>query len=140
MAITQAMCNVFKTAVLDGKHLPGHTYKIALFDSTAALDKATTAYSGQSGEVANGNGYTTGGKALTGRTVALSGDIGYLHFDDPVWAAATITARGALIYNDTLAGKDALCVIDFGGNITSTNGNFTVDLPASGATALLRLN
>lgn len=140
MAITQALCTQFLKDILDGVHEPGDTYKIALFTSAAALDAATTGYSGQAGEVANGNGYVTGGQALAGRASAIQGGKGTLDFTDPVWPASSITARGALIYNDTQAGKPAICVLDFGADITSTNDNFTVDLPASGAgTSLVRL-
>jgi hypothetical protein len=138
MAITQAMCDVYKRDVHDGVHLPGHTYKMALYTSAATLGAATTAYSATN-EVANGGGYTTGGITLTGRAVSLVSGVGILDWTDPVWAAATITARGALIYNDTVVGKPAIGVLDFGADITSTNGNFTVDLPAAGAaTSLVR--
>lgn len=138
MAITGGMCSVYKRDVHDGVHLPGHTYKMALYRSaTASLSPATTGYT-TTGE-ATGTGYTAGGITLTGRTVALQGTTGTLDFTDPVWTGATLSAEGALVYNDTVAGKPAIAVIDFGGTITSTAGPFTVDLPASGAgTSFLR--
>lgn len=137
--MASAICNSWKTDILDGIQLAAHTFKIALYTNAATLDKNTTAYSATN-EVANGGGYTTGGMALAGRSVALSGDVGYISFTDPTWTSATITARYALIYDSTLAGKNAVCVIDFGADIVSTNGPFTVDLPAAGAAALLRIN
>lgn len=137
MAITQALCNTFKTELLDGVHLAADTYKIALYTSAATLSKATTAYSATNEVV--GTGYTAGGATLSGRAVALDVDTATLDFADPSWASATITARGALIYNATRSNK-ALAVLDFGADIASTNGTFTVTLPAPvAATALVRV-
>ena len=138
MPITQAMCNSYKQERFSGLHLSSHTYKMALYTNAATLDKNTTAYSGTN-EVANGLGYATGGFTMVGFTPGLSGDVAYLDWTtDPNWAAATFTARGALIYNDTLAGKNALCVIDFGADKIGGGGTFTVQLPAPGATAIIR--
>lgn len=136
MAITQAMCDQFKLDVLGGVHQPGDTYKIALYTSAATLDKTTTAYS-STNEV-SGTGYTAGGLTLTGYTRALSGDVAYLDWTtDPQWTVSSLTARGALIYNASRANA-AMAVIDFGQDYTDTNGNFTVVLPAPGATAIIR--
>lgn len=140
MAITQAFCNSFKTELLAmTPHTAADVYKIALYTSLATLSKATTAYTATN-EVANGNGYTTGGATLSGFTTALDTDTAYLDWStDPTWAAATITARGALIYNSSRSNK-ALAVLDFGSDIVSTNGTFTVQLPAAAAaTALIRI-
>jgi hypothetical protein len=141
MAIASALCTSFKQEILQGLHLSSHTYKIALFSSAASLDAATISYTGQTGEVANGNGYTTGGVALSGFTTSKSGTTAWLDFtSDPSWANATITARGALIYNDTLAGKNAVAVLDFGADKTSTNGTFQVTFPSADASnALIRI-
>lgn len=140
MAITQAFCNSFKTELLAmTPHTAADVYKIALYTSLATLSKATTAYTATN-EVANGGGYTTGGATLSGFTAALDTDTAYLDWStDPTWAAATITARGALIYNSSRTNK-ALCVLDFGLDVISTNGTFTVQLPgAAAATALIRV-
>ena len=139
MAITAAICNSFKQEILQGVHEAADTYKIALYPSTATLSKATTVYS-STGEVANGNGYTTGGATLAGFSVTLDGDTAILDWTtDPSWAAATITARGALIYNAT-QGDKAVAVLDFGSDIASTAGTFTVTLPApAAATGLIRI-
>lgn len=142
MAITQAVCNSFKLELLPtaaGVHLSGDVYKIALYASAATLSKATTAYSATN-EVANGNGYTTGGATLSGLQTALDTDTAYLDWTtDPTWPASTITARGALIYNASKSNK-AVAVLDFGGDIISTNGTFTVQLPApAAATAPVRV-
>lgn len=137
MANTQAICNVYKTALFNGVHETGDTYKIALYTSSATLDKSTTAYSATN-EI-SGTGYTATGATLTGRTVALATDLAYLTWDDPAWTTATFTANAALIYNDTEAGDAAICVLTFGGDVTVSGGTFTIDFPAVGATALLRI-
>ena len=132
MAITAAICNSFKTEILSGVHEAGDTYKIALYPSTATLSKSTATYS-STGEVANGSGYTTGGATLSGFSVTLDTDTAILDWTvDPTWTTATITARGALIYNSTQDDK-AVAVLDFGGDIASTAGTFTVTLPAPAA-------
>ena len=134
MAITAAITNSYKVELLSGIHLAADTYKIALFTSAATLSKSTTAYAATN-EVANGNGYTTGGATLAGFTTALDTDTAVLDWTtDPTWPAATITARGALIYNSTRSNK-AVAVLDFGADIASTNGTFTVTFPAATAAA-----
>jgi len=133
--ITSAVCNSFKTDSADGVHQPGDTYKIALYTSSAVLNESTTAYI-LTGEV-SGTGYVAGGNTLTGRVSALSGNVEYLDWNDPVWLNSSITARGCLIYNASRSNK-ALVVLDFGSDITSTNGPFTIQLPAAGLTAVIR--
>ena len=139
MAITAAVCNSYKQEILQGVHSSADTYKIALFTSAATLGAATAAYAA-AGEV-SGTGYTAGGATLSGFTVGGSGTTAWLDFTtDPSWADATITARGALIYNSTKSNK-AVAVLDFGADITSTNGTFTVTLPpADASNALLRIS
>jgi hypothetical protein len=136
MAITQAICNSYKQEILSGVHLSSDTYKIALYTSSATLSKSTTAYSATN-EV-SGTGYSAGGTSLSGFTTGLSTDTAYLTWTDPSWSTATITARGALIYNSTQSNK-AVMVIDFGSDVTSTAGTFTVDLPGTGASSLIRI-
>ena len=138
MGITQAIVTSFKTEVLQGVHLAADTYKIALYTSTATLDATTTVYSATNEVV--GTGYTAGGATLSGYSVTLSGTTAVLDWTtDPSWASATITARGALIYNSTKSNK-AVYVLDFGADKTSTSGTFTVVLPTSDSTnGLIRI-
>jgi hypothetical protein len=136
MAITTAVCNSYKQEILEGVHASTDTYKIALFTDAATLGAATTAYA-STNEV-SGTGYTAGGVTLTGFTSGLSSGTAYITFSDASWANATITARGCLIYNSSKSNK-AVATFDFGGNITSTSGTFTVDLPVAGASALIRI-
>jgi hypothetical protein len=136
MAITTAVCNSYKKEILDGVHAAADTYKIALFTDAATLGAATTAYA-TTNEVV-GAGYTAGGLTLTGFTSGLADSVAYITFADAAWTNATITARGCLIYNSSKSNK-AVAAFDFGSNITSTSGTFTVDLPVAGASALIRI-
>lgn len=138
MAISQAMCSSFKQQILLGEHdLDTDTIKIALYTSSATLGASTTAYT-TSDEVV-GTGYVAGGNTLAGATVSLSGTTAYVDFTDTTWASSTITARGALIYNSSKSNK-AIAVLDFGGDKTSTNGNFTVQFPTNDASsAIIRI-
>ena len=145
MAITQAMCTSFKKELLEGKHNftnGQHTFKIALFTSSASLDAATSDYS-TSNEV-SGTNYTAGGGALTNVTPTTSGTTALTDFADKTYTSATITARGALIYNTTTgAGSgttDTVVVLDFGSNNSSTSGDFQVVFPtADASSAIIRI-
>ena len=135
MAIAQAMCSSFKQQILLGEHdMDTDTFKIALYTSAATLGPATTVYS-TSDEVV-GAGYTAGGNTLTGATVSLSGTTAFVDFSDSSWATATITARGALIYNSSKANK-AVAVLDFGSDKISTGGTFTVQFPVNDASSAI---
>ena len=143
MAISQAMCTSFKIALLDGEmdfsSDTSQVFKIALYTSSATLSAATTAYS-STNEVANGDGYTTGGETLTiSANPTSSGTTAYLDFSDVTWSDATITARGALIYKS--GGSDpAIAVLDFGEDKTATSGDFTIQFPTADASnAIIRV-
>jgi hypothetical protein len=143
MAITQAMCTSFKVGILGASFNfnTGTTqvFKIALFTSSATLSAATTAYS-TSNEV-TGTGYSAGGNTLVVSQIPTStGTTAFLDFSDTTWTTATITARGALIYLANGTTNPAVAVLDFGGDKTSTAGNFTIQFPAADATnAILRI-
>lgn len=139
MAITQAMCTSFKVDLLDGEHDFGvDTFKIALYTSSATLDATTTAYSVTN--ETSGTGYTAGGNTLTvSTTPTSSGTTAYISFANTTWSTASITARGALIYNSTNANK-AVAVLDFGSDKTSTAGDFTINFPTADASnAIIRI-
>ena len=144
MAISQALCTSFKVQILSGAQNfnTGTTkvYKIALFTSSATLGASTTTYSGSTtGEVANGNGYSTGGQTLTVSQIPTSsGTTAFIDFSDVTWTSATITARGALIYNST--DDTAVAALDFGSDKSSTNGDFTIIFPAATSSdAIIRI-
>lgn len=138
MAITQGMASSFKQELLQGTHVIGtDVLKIALFTSAATLSAATTAYAATN--EASGTGYTAGGNTLGGTSVSLTGTTAFVSFADSTWVTASITARGALIYNSSKSNK-AIAVLDFGADRTSLAGNFTVQFPANDATnAIVRI-
>jgi hypothetical protein len=145
MAITSAVCNSFKTEVLQALHnftaSSGNSFKLALYTSSATLNKSTTAYS-SSNEISNtsGSAYSAKGKALTSVTPALSTDTACCDFSDISWTSASFTANGCLIFNDSATGDPAVCAIAFGGDKTVSSGTFTIQFPAADASnAILRI-
>ena len=141
MAITQAMCTSFKKELLTATHnfaTGGNAFKLALYTSSATMGATTTAYS-TAQEVANSGSYAAGGGTLTKVAPTSSGTTGFTDFADFSFTTATITARGALIYNDTNSDK-AVCVLDFGGDKSSSSGTFTIQFPAADASnAIIRI-
>ena len=140
MAISTAMCTSFKQEILVGTHnftaTSGNTFKLALYTSSASLGASTTAYT-TSNEV-SGTGYTAAGAALTSVTPTTSGTTALCDFSDLTFSSSTITANGALIYNDTQSDK-AVCTLAFGGDKTSTAGDFTIQFPTADASnAIIR--
>lgn len=152
---TTAMANSFKTELLNKLHnfngTTPDTFKMLLIKvaPSGTYDKTLTnvgtpgtgtpSASNVGTDEASGTGYTTGGFTMTGVAVSSSGDTAYVDWTtDPNWPNASISAVAAVIYNSTQGGR-VVCVLDFGGTITSTNGTFTVQLPAAGATAVIRI-
>lgn len=138
MAITQAMCTSFKVELFGGvQDMDTDTFKMALYTSSATLDASTTEYSATN-EV-SGTGYTAGGATMSGASISSSGTTAFVDFSDVTWSTATITARGAVIYNSSKSNR-AVAVLDFGADKTSTAGDFTVVMPAATASdALIRI-
>lgn len=144
MPITQAMCSSFKGEILQALHdfdtsgSGGNTFKLALYTSSATLGASTTAYSATN-EVPDSGSYAAGGGTLVNAGVTVSGTTGFTDFSDLSFTTASITAAGALIYNSTNSNR-AVCVLDFGGNKTSTAGTFTIIFPAYDASnAIIRI-
>ena len=145
MAITSAICNSFKVEILKAEHnftaSSGNTFNLALYTSSATLNKSTTAYS-SSNEISNtsGSAYTAKGKALTSVTPVLSTDTAVCDFADVSWTSASFTANGCLIFNDSHSSDAAVCAIAFGSDKTVTSGTFTIQFPTADATnAIIRL-
>jgi hypothetical protein len=143
MAITSEICNSFKVEILTGVHnftaSTGNTFNLALYTSSATLNKSTTAYS-STNEITNtsGSAYSAKGNALTSVTPVLSTDTAVCDFANTSWSSASFTANGCLIFNDTATGDPAVCAIAFGGDKTVTSGTFTIEFPAaSAATAII---
>ena len=142
MAISQAMCTSFKKELMTATHnftaSTGNSFKLALYTSAATLSAATTAYSATN--EASGTNYAAGGAALTNITPTTSGTTAFTDFADLTFSNATITANGAVIYNDTAAGDPAVVVLAFGGDKTSTAGDFTIQFPTADASnAIIRI-
>ena len=138
MAITSAICNSFKTEILTAVHnftaSSGNTFNLALYTSSATLNKSTTAYS-STNEISNtsGSAYSAKGNALTSVTPVLDSDTAVCDFANTSWTSATFTANGCLIFNDSASGDPAVCAIAFGGDKTVTSGTFTIEFPAASA-------
>jgi len=137
------MCTSFKQELLTGTHdftnSTGNTFKLALYDNNASFTAATTAYTATN-EVGDSGTYAAGGGTLTNVTPTTSGTTAFTDFADLSFTSATITARGALIYNDTAAGDPSVVVLDFGSDKTSTSGTFSIIFPTADASnAIIRI-
>jgi len=136
------MCTSFKKELLEGVHnftTGGNTFKLALYDNSASFTAATTAYT-TTNEVSGSGSYTAGGGTLTKVSPTTSGTTALTDFADLSFTTATITARGALIYNDTATGDPSVVVLDFGSDKTSTSGTFTIVFPTADASnAIIRI-
>ena len=148
---TTAMPNSFKVEILKAVHnftaSTGNDFKLALGKSTALVtgtyNASTTSYddlTGNSDELANGNGYATGGALLTSITPVLDSSTAVCDFDNYTWTSATFTTSGGIIYNDTASGNPACAVLSFGGDQQVSSGDFQVQFPAAAAaTAIIRI-
>ena len=137
------MCTSFKVELMQAVHnftaSTGNTFKLAMYDNSASFTAATTAYT-NTNEVANSGTYTAGGGTLTNVTPTSSGTTAFTDFADLSFTSATITAYGAMIYNDSAAGDPSVCILDFGGAKTSTSGTFTIVFPTADASnAIIRI-
>lgn len=142
MAITQAMCTSFKKELLEGVHnfknSGGSTFNLALYTSSATLSAATTAYTATN--EASGTGYTAKGSALTRVDPSTSGTTALTDFSDLTFSSSSITARGALIFNDSASGDPSVVVLNFGADKTSSSGDFTIQFPTADASnAIIRI-
>ena len=142
MAITTAMCTTFKKELLEAGHnfknSGGSTFNLALYTSSATLGASTTAYT-TSNEV-SGTGYTAKGAALTRVDPSNDGTTGITDFANLTFSSSSITANGALIFNESASGDPAVCALAFGGDKTSSSGDFTIQFPAADASsAIIRI-
>ena len=142
MAITTAMCTTFKKEILEAVHnfknSGGSTFNLALYTSSASLGASTTAYT--TSNEASGTGYTAKGAALTRIDPSNDGTTAITDFNDLTFSSSSITARGALIFNESASGDPAVCALDFGSDKTSNSGDFTIQFPAADASnAIIRI-
>jgi hypothetical protein len=137
------MCTSFKVQLMTATHNfttgTGNTFKLAMYDNSASFTAATTAYTATN-EVTPSGSYLAGGGVLTNVTPTSSGTTAFTDFVDLSFTSATITAYGAMIYNDSAAGDPSVCILDFGGAKTSTSGTFTIVFPTADASnAIIRI-
>jgi len=144
MAITTAMCNSFKTDLLGGLHdLDTDSIKLALIKASPSgtYNASTTNYSDvtTNSDEASGTGYTAGGQVLDGATISLSGSTAILTFTDEIFSDVTVSTDGCIIYN-TANSNSAIAVIDFGGTVSATAGDLTIEFPTADASnAIVRI-
>lgn len=136
------MCTSFKKELLEAVHnfknSGGSTFKLAMYTNSASFTADTTAYT-TSNEV-SGTGYSAGGGTLTRIDPTTSSTTALTDFSDLTFSSSTITARGALIYNDSASGDPSVVVLDFGSDKSSSSGDFTVQFPAADASnAIIRI-
>jgi hypothetical protein len=137
------MCTSFKVELMKAVHnftaSTGNTFKLALYTNSASFTAATTAYT-TTNEVTASGSYAAGGGTLTNVTPTSTGTTAFTDFNDLSFTTATITARGALIYNDTATGDPSVVVLDFGSDKTSTSGTFQIIFPAADSSnAIIRI-
>ena len=136
------MCTSFKKELMEAKHnflnSGGNTFKIALYTNSASFTAATTAYT-TSNEI-TGTGYTAKGNSLTRVDPSTSGTTALTDFSDSTWTSSTLTARGALVFNDSASGDPSVIVLDFTADKSSSSGDFTIVFPAADASnAIIRI-
>jgi len=136
------VCTSFKVELMTATHnftlSTGNTFNIALYDNNASFTAATTAFT-TSDEV-TGTAYTTKGNTLVNVTPVSSSTTAYTDFGDSTWSSSTITARGAMIFNDTASGDPSVVILDFGSDKVSSSGDFVVVFPTANSTsAIIRI-
>ena len=107
-------------------------FKVMLVTSSYTPNFGTHDFKSDVTNEVSGTGYDAGGKSLTSVTLTQSG--GTITFDaaDLTWASSTITARGAVVYDDSLTNDPLICYIDFGADKSSSAGDFVLTFNASG--------
>ena len=136
------MCTSFKVEILKGVHnftnSTGNTFQIAMYDNSASFTAATTAYTATN-EV-SGAGYSAKGNVLVNVTPTSTSTTAFTDFGDSTWSSSTITARGAMIFNDTASGDPSVVILDFGSDKSSSSGDFTIVFPTGDSTsAIIRI-
>ena len=136
------MCTSFKVEILKAVHnftlSTGNTFNIAMYTNSASFTAATTAYT-SSNEV-TGTAYVAKGNTLVNVTPVSTSTTAFTDFGDSTWSSSTITARGAMIFNDTASGDPSVVILDFGSDKSSSSGDFTIVFPTGDSTsAIIRI-
>ena len=136
------MCTSFKVEILKAVHnftnSTGNTFRCAMYTNSASFTAATTAYTA-SNEV-TGTAYVAKGNALVNVTPTSTSTTAFTDFSDTTWSSSTITARGAMIYNDSATADPSVVILDFGSDKSSSSGDFTIVFPTADSTsAIIRI-
>lgn len=136
MAVTINLYNHTTARFADGSNAVGDTYKVKLL-TVATFNATHTTLAATGGtEVANANGYVTGGATVTGVAVTtVTTNDAKFDADDTTWTASggSITASYGILYNSTDADSPPVAFIDFDGSKSAGSGaNFTIAWNASG--------
>tara|TARA_R110002096_G_scaffold30888_1_gene91661 strand:- start:429 stop:761 length:333 start_codon:yes stop_codon:yes gene_type:complete len=109
-----------------------------MYTNSATFTAATTAYTA-SNEV-TGTAYVAKGNALVNVTPTSTSTTAFTDFSDTTWSSSTITARGAMIYNDSATADPSVVILDFGSDKSSSSGDFTIVFPTADSTsAIIRI-
>jgi len=136
------MCTSFKVEILKAVHnftnSTGNTFRCAMYTNSASFTAATTAYTATN-EV-TGTAYVAKGNALVNVTPTSTSTTAFTDFSDTTWSSSTITARGAMIYNDSATADPSVVILDFGSDKSSSSGDFTIVFPTGDSTsAIIRI-
>jgi hypothetical protein len=136
------VCTSFKVELMTATHnftlSTGNTFNIALYDNNASFTAATTAYTAT--DEVSGTAYVAKGNTLVNVTPTSSSTTALTDFSDSTWSSSTITARGAMIFNDTASGDPSVIILDFGSDKSSSSGDFTIVFPtADSSSAIIRI-
>ncbi len=147
-----ALSNAFKLELLKGNHdFDNDTFRVALIkeNPSGTYDATTVAYTDLGSDQASGTGYTgTFDTVSTGAEAAIAtgypqmdGTTAVMDFDDAVFTNVTVQADGCILYNPNAdSSANVIAVFNFGGTVSATAGDFTIQFPAPGAsTSILRL-
>ena len=147
-----ALSNAFKLELLKGNHdFDNDTFRVALIkeNPSGTFDATTVAYSELGSDQASGSGYTGNFDSISTGAVAaiatgypqMDGTTAVMDFEDAVFTNVTVQADGCILYNPNAdSSANVIAVFDFGGTVSATAGDFTIQFPAPGAsTSILRL-
>ena len=117
--------------------LNSDTFKVMLTTSTYVPDQDLHNYKDDVTNEVTGTGYTAGGATITNPAFSYTTGTNVFKWDgdDVSWASSTITARYAVIYDDTPATdatKPLIGYVDFGADVSSSSGTFSITWSASG--------
>ncbi len=146
--ITTALSDTFKLQLLKGNHDFDNSMRVILLKEEENLVNsydATTADISTVGtdEVSDTN-YNASYSLNAGQNGAeaqvqsgypqMDGTTAVMDFVDVTFSNVTVASDGCILYNHNNTGNEVIAVFSFGGTVSSTSGDFTIQFPAPGAT------